>query len=96
MSRKGDQLPVEEGRAGALCIGDGEGDLLSPLGTYSPCSVGELGHSNWVVECAKAIYPTVEISCEGHKYQMFALLTFLEEERRARGVGCPLQTWFES
>jgi hypothetical protein len=44
----------EEGRAGTLCLldesdRDGEGDLLSPLGSYSPCSTGEPGHFNWVV-----------------------------------------------
>ncbi len=46
---------------------DGEGDLFSPLGTYSPCSVGKSGRFDWVVRCAKAIYPIVGISCEGHK-----------------------------
>jgi hypothetical protein len=60
---------------------DGEGVLLSHLGSYSPCLVGEPGHFDWVVQCAKAICPIVGISCEGHHDQLLALLTFLEEER---------------
>jgi hypothetical protein len=43
--------------------------------------MGESGHSDWVIQCAKHIYPIVEISYVGHKLQLLALLTFLEEER---------------
>lgn len=52
--QEGDWIIEEEGRAGVLCIvdefdRDGEGVLLSPLGTYFASSVGESGHSDRVV-----------------------------------------------
>lgn len=43
---------------GVLCLvdksdSDEEGGILSSLGSYS---VAESGHSDWVVQCSKAIY----------------------------------------
>jgi hypothetical protein len=99
-SQEEDPIFEEEGCAGLLGLGDefdrdvclevesdrvGEGGLLSPLDSYSPCSVGEPGHSNWVVQCAKAIYPIVGISCEEHK-DAFGPLGILEEERRLEAM----------
>jgi hypothetical protein len=37
---------------------------------------------DWVAHCASEIYPIVGISYVGHKLQLFALLTFLDEDRR--------------
>jgi hypothetical protein len=71
---------------GVLCLvdesdSDEEGGILSSLGSYL---VGELGHSDWVVQCSKAIYPIVGLSCEGKKLQLLALLTSFEEECRIK------------
>lgn len=86
LSQEGAILRDGECRDVALCLvdeigRDGEDNIISPLGAYLPISVGEPGHTNWVVQCVKVIYPIVGISWEGHKLQVLALLTFLEEER---------------
>ena len=60
------------------------GNLVNhvPLNSYMPSSGGESDYSDWVVQCAKEIYPIVGISFVGHKLQLLALLSFLEGERR--------------
>jgi hypothetical protein len=52
-----------------------------------PTSKGLSGYSNWVIQCANEIYPIVGISYVGHKLQLLALLTFLEEERCLEELG---------
>jgi hypothetical protein len=45
-----------------------------------------VGYSDWVTQCASEIYPIVGISYVGHKLQLLALLTFLEERRKGSMV----------
>jgi hypothetical protein len=40
------------------------------------------GYLDWVTHCASEIYPIIGISYVGHKLQLLALLTFLDEDRR--------------
>jgi hypothetical protein len=90
--QEGDQ-PIEVAESGEdLCdAAEMEGETgmgrVPPLNTYSPISGGLSGYSNWVIQCANEIYPIVGISYVGHKLQLLALLTFLEEERRNEEVG---------
>ncbi|KAE8038505.1 hypothetical protein FH972_011007 [Carpinus fangiana] len=53
-----------------------------PLQAYDPNSGWEAGYSDWVTQSTSEIYPIVGISYVGHKLQLLALLTFLEEEHR--------------
>jgi hypothetical protein len=67
-------------------VGKEAEDVGTPFNAYSPAS-GGLGHSNWVIQCANAIYPILGMSFAGHNLQLLAFLTCLEEERRI-GDGC--------
>jgi hypothetical protein len=58
----------------------------SPLNTYAPPSGGMPGYLDWVIQCANEIYPIVGILFVGHKLQLLALLTFLEEECRINAM----------
>jgi len=91
----GDQ-PIEVAESGEdLCDmakmeGEASMGRVPPLNTYSPISGGLSGYFDWVIQCANEIYPIVGISYVGHKQQLLALLTFLEEERRNEEVGALL------
>jgi len=63
---------------------------VPPLNTYSPTLGGLSEYSDWVIQCANEIYPIVGILYVGHKLQLLALLTFLEEERRSEELGALL------
>jgi hypothetical protein len=67
-------------------VGEEAEDVGTPLNAYSPAS-GGLGHSDWVIQCANAIYPILGMSFASHNLQLLAFLTCLEEERRI-GDGC--------
>ena len=54
---------------------------LAPLNAYDSFVGNEAGYSDWVTQCASEIYPIIGISYVGHKLQLLALLTFLEEDR---------------
>jgi hypothetical protein len=45
------------------------------------------GLGDSIFQCANEIYLIVGISFVGHKLQLLALLTFLEEERRNNAMG---------
>jgi len=70
---------------------------MPPLNAYSPISGGLSGYSDWVIQCANEIYPIVGISYMGHKLQLLALLTFLEEEHRNEefGIWSPVEWWHQ-
>jgi hypothetical protein len=75
-----------------LCVTverEGEAGIgrMPPLNAYSPISRGLSGYFDWVIQCANEIYPIVGVSYMGHKLQLLALLTFLEEEHRNEEVG---------
>jgi len=53
----------------------------SPLNAYS-LDVGGLGYSDWVMQSANEIYPIVGMTFVGHKLQLLAFLTSIEEERK--------------
>jgi len=85
-------VPHEGVQHGASCLAvelDGEFSKgrSSSLNTYSPNLVGESGHSDWVIQCAKQIYLIVGISYVSNKLQLLALLIFLEEERQKVVLG---------
>jgi hypothetical protein len=61
--------------------GGGAGDVVSPLNTYS-LDLGGLGYSDWVMQSANEIYPIVGMTFVGHKLQLLAFLTCIEEERK--------------
>jgi hypothetical protein len=65
----------------------GDAGRVSPLNSYSTNSGVFSCYSNWVIQCANAIYPIVGVSYEGHKLQFLALLTHIEAERRNGAVG---------
>jgi hypothetical protein len=61
---KGEQQKGGKRKSGAVCILDGlvgesREALYPPLCTYSSTVVGKPGYSDWVVQCAKEIYPIV-------------------------------------
>jgi len=71
------------GGAGLVEFKEGERaeDVGSPLNAYSP-ALGGLGYSEWVMQSANEIYPIVGMTFVGHKLQLLAFLTCIEEERR--------------
>jgi hypothetical protein len=71
------------GGAGLVEFKEGERaeDVGSPLNAYSP-ALGGLGYSEWVMQRANEIYPIIGMTFVGHKLQLLAFLTCIEEERR--------------
>jgi hypothetical protein len=67
----------------------GEADIgrLPPLNTCSPPLGGLSRYSDWVIQCANEIYIIMGILYMGHKLQLLALLTFLEEEHCLEALG---------
>jgi hypothetical protein len=61
--------------------GEGADDVGSPINAYSP-ALGGLGYSEWVMQSANEIYPIVGMTFVGHKLQLLAFLTCIEEERK--------------
>jgi len=61
--------------------GGGAGDVGSPINAYS-LDLGGLGYSDWVMQSANEIYPIVGMTFVGHKLQLLAFLTCIEEERK--------------
>jgi hypothetical protein len=61
--------------------GEGADDVGSPINAYSP-AWGGLGYSEWVMQSANEIYPIVGMTFVGHKLQLLAFLTCIEEERK--------------
>jgi hypothetical protein len=46
-----------------------------------PCANNELEFPDWVIKCAERIHSRVGVTYIGHKWQLMALLTFIEKER---------------
>lgn len=88
--QEGDR-PIEVAGSGKAVCGsaemEGDAGRVSPLNTYSTESGVFSGYSDWVIQCANAIYPIVGISYEGHKLQFLALLTCIGVDRHNGAVG---------
>jgi hypothetical protein len=71
------------GEVGLVELKEGGGDVVvgSPLNAYS-LDLGGLGYSDWVMQSANEIYPIVGMTFVGHKLQLLAFLTSIEEERK--------------
>jgi hypothetical protein len=74
---------ITPGDAGLVEFKEGGGavDVGSPLNAYS-LDLGGLGYLDWVMQSANEIYPIVGMTFVGHKLQLLAFLTCIEEERK--------------
>lgn len=69
--------------------GGGAVDVGLPLNAYSP-DLGGMGYSDWVMQSANEIYPIIGMTYVGHKLQLLAFLSCIEEENkeeRRMGIG---------
>jgi hypothetical protein len=74
---------ISPGEVGLVEFKEGGGAVVvgSPLNAYS-LDLGGLGYSDWVMQSANEIYPIVGMTFVGHKLQLLAFLTCIEEERK--------------
>jgi hypothetical protein len=78
-----DSRSITLGEVGMVEFKEGGGAVVvgSPLNAYS-LDLGGLGYSDWVMQSANEIYPIVGMTFVGHKLQLLAFLTCIEEERK--------------